>query len=146
MMKHILSIGTALLQSRLSSELYGHRNRRKNRLTFSKVCCKFIRSSTIDTTSTDSAMVRSALCLAQTENWREIKPGSLIRVRGKLGSKFFGDPNDKLAAVIPTWVIYLNVNHLEVLREPSRNARSHPHPLTEPFRHAMDLTQAVAAQ
>lgn len=60
----------------------------------------------------------------------QIKPGSLIRVRGKLGSKFFGDPNDKLAAVIPTWVIYLNVDHLEVLREPSRNAPEPPVPPT----------------
>ncbi len=40
---------------------------------------------------------------------KQVKPGSLIRVRGDLASKFFGDPKDKRAALVSTWIIYMDV-------------------------------------
>jgi len=50
---------------------------------------------------------------------QHIKPGSLIRVRGNLASKFFGrDPKDKFPALASTWIIYMNVEHVEVIRDP----------------------------
>ena len=50
----------------------------------------------------------------------QIKPGSIIRVRGKLASKFFGDanPNPKTSALISTWIIYMDVDAVEVIRNP----------------------------
>jgi len=52
---------------------------------------------------------------------KQIKPGSVIRVRGDLASKFFGDPKNKNQAVASTWIIYMNVAHVEVLRGPLSN-------------------------
>lgn len=51
---------------------------------------------------------------------QQIKPGSLIRVRGDLASKLFGhDPEDKSPrALLATWVIYMDVDQVEVLRGP----------------------------
>ncbi|MHC4399446.1 MAG: hypothetical protein ACYTG0_07190 [Planctomycetota bacterium] len=48
---------------------------------------------------------------------KQIKPGSLIRVRGDLASKFFGQ-KDKTSALISTWIIYMDVDQVEVLRGP----------------------------
>ncbi len=47
---------------------------------------------------------------------KQIKPGSLIRVQGDLASKFFGDPKDRRAALVSTWIIYLDVDEVEILR------------------------------
>jgi hypothetical protein len=43
-----------------------------------------------------------------------------IRVRGDLASRFFGDPSDPTAAIAPTWVIYMNVRDVDVVREAGR--------------------------
>jgi hypothetical protein len=48
----------------------------------------------------------------------QVKPGSLIRVRGELASKFFGNPKDRSSALISTWIIYMNVGQVEFLRGP----------------------------
>jgi hypothetical protein len=48
---------------------------------------------------------------------REIKPGTRIRVRGDLASKFFGNRNDKMAALVSTWIIYMDVDKAEVIRQ-----------------------------
>ena len=47
------------------------------------------------------------------EQLEKLKPGSLIRVRGDLASKFFGDPQDKSAALVSTWIIYMDVADVE---------------------------------
>ena len=47
----------------------------------------------------------------------KIKPGSRIRVRGDLASKLFGNPNDKTAALVSTWIIYMNVDDVELARK-----------------------------
>ena len=50
-----------------------------------------------------------------------VEPGSAIRVRGDLASKLFGgDPRDKTPALARTWIIYMNVDQVEVLRGPVR--------------------------
>ena len=50
---------------------------------------------------------------------KQIKPGSLIRVRGDLASHLFGgDPKDKRSALIRTWIIYMQVDQVQVLRGP----------------------------
>jgi hypothetical protein len=54
---------------------------------------------------------------------QQIKPGSLIRVRGDLASKFFGH-KDKASALISTWIIYMDVDQVEVLRGPVIRAPS----------------------
>ena len=53
---------------------------------------------------------------------QQIKPGSLIRVRGDLASKFFGQ-KDKPSALISTWIIYMDVDRVEVLRGPVSRSR-----------------------
>jgi hypothetical protein len=53
---------------------------------------------------------------------QQIKPGSLIRVRGDLASKFFGQ-KDKKSALISTWIIYMDVDQVEVLRGPVSQSR-----------------------
>ena len=53
---------------------------------------------------------------------QQIKPGSLIRVRGDLASKFFGQ-KDKTSALISTWIIYMDVGQVEVLRGPVSRAQ-----------------------
>ena len=51
---------------------------------------------------------------------KQIKPGSVIRVRGDLASNLFGgDPKDKRSALIRTWIIYMDVDQVEVLRGPA---------------------------
>jgi hypothetical protein len=45
---------------------------------------------------------------------REIKPGTPIRVRGRLASRFFGDGADPMPALISTWIIYMDVTEVEV--------------------------------
>ena len=62
---------------------------------------------------------------------KQIQPGSRIRVRGDLASKLFGgDPQDKTSALIRTWIIYMDVDQVQVLRGPARNAPSvNPPPL-----------------
>lgn len=54
---------------------------------------------------------------------RQIRPGSLIRVRGDLASRFFGDPKDKRAALASTWIIYMDVDDVEVVRGATKAAR-----------------------
>jgi hypothetical protein len=49
------------------------------------------------------------------ERLQAIKPGTTIRVRGSLASRFFGDPADPMPALIPTWVIYMDVDEIEVV-------------------------------
>ena len=63
---------------------------------------------------------------------KQIKPGSVIRVRGDLASKLFGgDPKDKRSALIRTWIIYMDVDQVEVLRGPaSSGALINPPPLS----------------
>jgi len=51
--------------------------------------------------------------LGADETLRDIKPGTLIRVRGDLASKFFGDRNDKTAALVSTWIVYMDVDQVE---------------------------------
>ncbi|MCA9040290.1 MAG: hypothetical protein KDA65_08095 [Planctomycetaceae bacterium] len=47
----------------------------------------------------------------------QIKPGSRVRVKGKLGSRFFGgDPNDPAPALVKTWIIYMDVQSVDVLK------------------------------
>ncbi|MBT4863898.1 MAG: hypothetical protein HON53_02095 [Planctomycetaceae bacterium] len=56
---------------------------------------------------------------------KQIKPGSLIRVRGDLASKRFGgDPRDKRSALVRTWIIYMDVSQVEVLRGPANGKPS----------------------
>ncbi|MBC8871446.1 MAG: hypothetical protein H8E44_18640 [Planctomycetes bacterium] len=52
---------------------------------------------------------------------QQIKPGSLIRVRGDLASKFLGQ-KDGTSALISTWIIYMDVDQVEVLRGPVSRA------------------------
>ncbi len=60
---------------------------------------------------------------------QQVKPGSLIRVRGDLASKFFGhDPKDKTPAVASTWIIYMGVDQVEVLRGPVSRVPSNTFP------------------
>jgi hypothetical protein len=59
---------------------------------------------------------------AADKRLQQIKPGSLIRVRGDLASKFFGQ-KDKTSALISTWIIYMNVDQVEVLRAPVSQSR-----------------------
>ena len=59
---------------------------------------------------------RCALFLAD-EELKGIKPGSVIRVRGDLKSKFFGNVKDPNAALASTWIIYMDVAEVEVVRE-----------------------------
>ncbi len=56
---------------------------------------------------------------------QQIKPGSLIQVRGDLASKFFGhDRKDKSPrALPPTWIIYMDIVQVEVLRGPASRSR-----------------------
>lgn len=64
-----------------------------------------------------------ALFLAD-KRLKQIKPGSLIRVRGDLASKRFGgDPKDKRSALAKTWIIYMNVDQVEVLRKSAEDGR-----------------------
>jgi hypothetical protein len=52
------------------------------------------------------------------ERLSRIETGSTIRVQGKLASRFFGkQPNDKSSALVSTWIIYMDVNDVDVLRE-----------------------------
>jgi len=71
---------------------------------------------------------QSCALLGADTRLEQIKPGSRIRVQGKLASKYFGDPKDKTPAVISTWVIYMRVEQVDVLRQPSSNASEPPAP------------------
>ncbi len=64
---------------------------------------------------------------------KEIEPGSLILVRGDLASKQFGgDPQDESSALIRTWIIYMDVEQVEVLRGPLKiDPRSTPPPTSK---------------
>ena len=48
---------------------------------------------------------------------RQLKPGSVIRVQGRLRSDFFG-PRDNSGAMISSWIIYMEVQQVKLLREP----------------------------
>lgn len=49
------------------------------------------------------------------------KPGSLVRVRGQLASKFFGPRKPTPGtALLSTWIIYMDVDEVEVLRRAER--------------------------
>jgi hypothetical protein len=51
---------------------------------------------------------------------KQIKPGSRIRVRGNLASKLFGgNPKDRSSALVRTWIIYMVVDQVEILRVPA---------------------------
>ena len=54
------------------------------------------------------------------ETLKQLEPGTRIRVRGDLKSKFFGNPKDKTAALVSTWIIYMDVDDVEVLRQRSQ--------------------------
>jgi hypothetical protein len=63
---------------------------------------------------------KCALFLAD-DRLKNIEPRSFIRVRGHLGSRYFGpNPMDPHPAVSPTWVIYMDVDDVEVLRKPPK--------------------------
>jgi hypothetical protein len=50
------------------------------------------------------------------ERLKQLKPGSVIRIQGDLASKFFGDPKNR-GALASTWIIYMDVDKAEVLRD-----------------------------
>ena len=47
---------------------------------------------------------------------KQHQPGSLVRVQGDLASRFFGDPKNS-GALASTWIIYMEVDKVEVLRD-----------------------------
>jgi hypothetical protein len=50
------------------------------------------------------------------ERLAKIAPGTRIRVRGNLASRFFGNAGDKTSALASTWIIYMNVKDVEAVR------------------------------
>jgi len=59
---------------------------------------------------------QSCALLGADKSLQQIEKGTRIRVQGDLASKYFGNPNDKTAALVSTWIIYMNVAEVEVAR------------------------------
>jgi len=57
------------------------------------------------------------------EELGRIGVSSRIRVQGDLASRFFGNPNDKHAALAQTWIIYMDVADVQ-LREHAATERT----------------------
>lgn len=54
-----------------------------------------------------------------------IEPGSLVRIEGILGSKISGDPDNR-GALRSTWIIYMDVERVKVLRNPEKAEKMAP--------------------
>ncbi|MAG93727.1 MAG: hypothetical protein CMJ48_08270 [Planctomycetaceae bacterium] len=81
------------------------------------------------------------------ERLKRIKPGSVIRVRGDLASNLFGgNPKDKRSALIRTWVIYMDVEQVEVLRGPVRPSRNPPPGVSNSVRRKPDANYGRFAE
>ncbi len=64
-----------------------------------------------------------ACALFGEERLKEIKPGSLIHVTGRLGTRFHSGGNEKNPSPFPsTWYIYMDVETVKVLRGPEPKA------------------------
>jgi hypothetical protein len=65
-----------------------------------------------------------ACALFGEEKLKNIKPGSLIHVEGKLGTRFHDGGSEKnLSPFGRTWFIYMDVETVRILREPEAKTK-----------------------
>jgi hypothetical protein len=56
---------------------------------------------------------------------KNVKPGSTIRVEGHLGTRFHEGGSEKNPSPFPrTWIIYMDVDSVTVLREPEKTDKT----------------------
>jgi hypothetical protein len=51
------------------------------------------------------------------EQFKKIAPGTRVRVQGELAARFFGNTADPTPALVSTWIIYMDVDKVELLRD-----------------------------